>query len=59
MILEHIKKPMAGELLFGKLKNGGIVKIDTDPSDKDKLKFDYFTEQPKASPPPAKRPERV
>ena len=36
---------MADELLFGKLKNGGIVKIDIDPSDPDKLKFAYSQEQ--------------
>jgi ATP-dependent Clp protease ATP-binding subunit ClpA len=45
MIQEHVKKPMADELLFGKLKNGGIVKIDLDPADKDKLKFAYLPEQ--------------
>ncbi|MGE0596077.1 MAG: ATP-dependent Clp protease ATP-binding subunit ClpA, partial [Hyphomonadaceae bacterium] len=33
LIQEQVKKPMADELLFGRLKNGGIVKIDTDPSD--------------------------
>ena len=27
IIQEHIKKPLADELLFGKLENGGIVKI--------------------------------
>ncbi len=45
LIQEHVKKPMADELLFGKLKNGGIVKIDIDPADKDKLKFQYLPEQ--------------
>jgi ATP-dependent Clp protease ATP-binding subunit ClpA len=45
LIQEHVKKPMADELLFGKLKNGGIVKIDIDPADKDKLKFAYSQEQ--------------
>jgi len=44
LISEHVKKPMADELLFGKLKNGGIVKIDIDPADKDKLKFAYSQE---------------
>ena len=29
MIDEKIKKPLADELLFGKLKNGGSVKVDT------------------------------
>jgi ATP-dependent Clp protease ATP-binding subunit ClpA len=45
LIQEQVKKPMADELLFGKLKNGGIVKIDIDPADKDKLKFQYLPEQ--------------
>ena len=44
VIQEHVKKPMADELLFGKLKDGGIVKIDIDPADKDKLKFNYQPE---------------
>jgi len=29
VIQEHIKKPLAEELLFGKLSKGGIVKVDT------------------------------
>ncbi|GAN00089.1 ATP-dependent Clp protease ATP-binding subunit ClpA [alpha proteobacterium U9-1i] len=62
LIQETIKKPMADELLFGKLKNGGIVKIDIDPTDKDKLKFDYFPEQKAAGGGGwfgAKRPEKA
>jgi ATP-dependent Clp protease ATP-binding subunit ClpA len=39
-----VKKPMADELLFGKLKDGGIVKIDIDPADSEKLKFAYSQE---------------
>ena len=27
MIQEHIKKPLAEELLFGKLAKGGVVKV--------------------------------
>jgi ATP-dependent Clp protease ATP-binding subunit ClpA len=45
LIQEQVKKPMADELLFGKLKNGGIVRIDIDPADADKLKFSYHPEQ--------------
>ncbi|MBI1188714.1 MAG: AAA domain-containing protein, partial [Alphaproteobacteria bacterium] len=56
VIQEKVKKPMADELLFGKLKHGGLVKIDTDPADSEKLAFQYFPEQPPANPPPAKRP---
>ncbi|KAB7610461.1 ATP-dependent Clp protease ATP-binding subunit ClpA [Amylibacter sp. SFDW26] len=29
VIQEHIKKPLAEELLFGKLSKGGLVKVDT------------------------------
>ncbi len=44
LIQEKVKKPMAEELLFGKLKNGGIVKIDIDPANADDLKFTYSQE---------------
>ncbi|MEQ1809243.1 MAG: ATP-dependent Clp protease ATP-binding subunit ClpA [Terricaulis sp.] len=44
IINEYVKKPMADELLFGKLKDGGIVKIDIDPADTEKLKFAYSQE---------------
>jgi ATP-dependent Clp protease ATP-binding subunit ClpA len=44
LIQEKVKKPMADELLFGKLKGGGIVKIDLDPADKEQLKFTYLPE---------------
>ncbi|NNC38162.1 MAG: ATP-dependent Clp protease ATP-binding subunit ClpA [Acidimicrobiales bacterium] len=37
-IQEHIKKPLADEILFGKLKKGGLVKVGLDVK-KDKLKF--------------------
>ncbi|MBX3511063.1 MAG: ATP-dependent Clp protease ATP-binding subunit ClpA [Hyphomonadaceae bacterium] len=43
LIQEKVKKPMADELLFGKLKDGGLVKIDLDPA-KDELKFQYQPE---------------
>ncbi|MGE0046997.1 MAG: ATP-dependent Clp protease ATP-binding subunit ClpA, partial [Hyphomonadaceae bacterium] len=56
IIQEKVKKPMADELLFGALKHGGLVKIDIDPNDDEKLAFQYFPEQPPAAPPPAKRP---
>ncbi|HYD87933.1 MAG TPA: ATP-dependent Clp protease ATP-binding subunit ClpA [Vitreimonas sp.] len=44
LIQEQVKKPMADELLFGKLKDGGLVKIDIDPADDTKLKFTYQPE---------------
>jgi ATP-dependent Clp protease ATP-binding subunit ClpA len=59
IIQEQVKKPMADELLFGALKNGGLVRIDIDPDDGEKLKFDYFPEQPPATPPPTRHPERA
>ncbi len=37
-IEEKIKKPLAEEILFGKLRNGGRVKVSFDS---DKLKFDF------------------
>jgi ATP-dependent Clp protease ATP-binding subunit ClpA len=33
VIQEHIKKPLAEELLFGKLSKGGIVKVDTEDNE--------------------------
>jgi ATP-dependent Clp protease ATP-binding subunit ClpA len=45
VIAEQVKKPMADELLFGKLKDGGIVKIDIDPADPDKLAFTYLKDE--------------
>lgn len=45
-IQEHVKKPMAEELLFGKLQKGGVVKIDIDKKDEDKLAFKYVAAKP-------------
>ncbi|WP_114395636.1 ATP-dependent Clp protease ATP-binding subunit ClpA [Oleisolibacter albus] len=39
-IQEHVKKPLAEELLFGKLTKGGAVKIVLNTAE-DKLAFDY------------------
>jgi ATP-dependent Clp protease ATP-binding subunit ClpA len=39
VIQEHLKKPLANEILFGQLSKGGSVKVSA--SDKDELKFDY------------------
>ena len=39
-IQEYIKKPLADEILFGQLKSGGLVKIDVDAADEDRLDFD-------------------
>jgi ATP-dependent Clp protease ATP-binding subunit ClpA len=58
LINEQVKKPMADELLFGKLKDGGIVKIDIDPTDPDKLKFTY-TQESRGLLSFGKRPEKA
>ena len=39
VIQEHIKKPLAEELLFGKLKKGGVVRVKLKNK---KLTFDFF-----------------
>ena len=43
VIQEHIKKPLADEVLFGKLKNGGHVRVVVakDEDGNDKLGFEY------------------
>ena len=48
-IQEHVKKPMAEELLFGKLAKGGAVKIDVDKDDETKLTFEYIEDKPRKS----------
>jgi ATP-dependent Clp protease ATP-binding subunit ClpA len=45
-IQEYVKKPMAEELLFGKLQKGGVVKIGLDEK-ADELTFKYIAEPPK------------
>lgn len=42
VIQDHIKKPLAEEILFGQLKKGGIVKVDVDAADKDRLDFEVI-----------------
>jgi ATP-dependent Clp protease ATP-binding subunit ClpA len=42
VIQEHLKKPLANEILFGRLLHGGDVKISLK---KGELVFDYLTEQ--------------
>ena len=48
VIQEHIKKPLAEELLFGKLVKGGSVKVQLVDG---KLAFDVTEATPPASPP--------
>ena len=47
LIQEKIKKPLSEELLFGKLKNGGLVRIDIDEKDAEKLAFFFEPQLPK------------
>jgi ATP-dependent Clp protease ATP-binding subunit ClpA len=59
VIQDHIKKPLADEILFGKLKNGGTVRVLLDRGN-DKLAFEFITDTdatPKALPPPKKKPK--
>jgi ATP-dependent Clp protease ATP-binding subunit ClpA len=42
LIQDEIKKPLAEELLFGKLAGGGVVKVDVAD---DKLQFDIVAAQ--------------
>ncbi|KAG1651153.1 ClpA [Nymphon striatum] len=46
VIQEYIKKPLAEELLFGKLKDGGTVKVSVDKDElgEEKLKLDCIAE---------------
>ena len=56
VIQDNIKKPLADEILFGKLKGGGTVRVLLD-RETDKLVFEFITEddlRPKALPPPKK-----
>ena len=48
VIQEHIKKPLAEELLFGKLEHGGAVKVIVVGKGADKkLGFEFFPQEPK------------
>jgi ATP-dependent Clp protease ATP-binding subunit ClpA len=46
VIQEHIKKPLADEILFGKLAKGGIVQVDVKKDD-DTLSFVTLAAPPK------------
>src|SRR5580698_9527223 len=55
IIQEHIKKPLAEELLFGHLAKGGIVRVRRDETE-DKLAF-TFHERPAAPGAPSVEPQ--
>ena len=42
VIQEHVKKPIADEILFGRLKGGGVVRVSVDKADTKKLAFEYI-----------------
>ena len=57
VIQEHIKKPLADEILFGCLKGGGTVRVLLD-REKDQLTFEFIANDdgsPRALPPPGDR----
>jgi ATP-dependent Clp protease ATP-binding subunit ClpA len=59
VIQEHIKKPLAEELLFGKLAKGGTVRV-VHRAEEDKLDFEFEERPPGATPPsPPKEPALV
>jgi ATP-dependent Clp protease ATP-binding subunit ClpA len=61
VIQEHIKKPLADEVLFGHLKSGGHVRVivTKDENERDKLGFEYLdgpvTPKPEKLPVAARR----
>ena len=54
VIQEHIKKPLANEILFGKLKKGGVVSVSLDKTDDGTagLKLDVLPETAPVKPKP-------
>lgn len=64
VIQEHIKKPLANEVLFGKLKHGGMVRVDVTTKDDGKtdLVLESVADKPvkpkKDIPPEKKLPQR-
>src|SRR6266436_5693133 len=54
VIQESIKKPLADEILFGKLKSGGTVRVLLD-RENDKLAFEFITDAKVAAPASGKK----
>jgi len=54
VIQEHIKKPLANEILFGKLKKGGVVSVTVGKKDdgSDGLKLEVLPETAPVKPKP-------
>jgi len=65
IIQEHIKKPLADEVLFGQLKGGGhvrVVLVKDEATAKDKIGFEYVegpvTPKPENLPPRKRKPPK-
>jgi ATP-dependent Clp protease ATP-binding subunit ClpA len=56
VIQDHIKKPLADEILFGQLKDGGTVRVLLD-RENDKLVFEFIPADAKARPPASGKKE--
>ena len=56
VIQEEMKKPLADEILFGKLSKGGVVQVDV--GGEDALSFEIQASPPKKSSPKTKNPDR-
>jgi ATP-dependent Clp protease ATP-binding subunit ClpA len=56
VIQDHIKKPLADEILFGKLKHGGTVRVLLD-REKDSLAFEFITDEDVKAKTPPKKPK--
>src|SRR5580765_7247914 len=54
VIQDNIKKPLADEILFGKLKDGGTVRVLLD-RENDKLAFEFVPADAKPRPPASKK----
>jgi ATP-dependent Clp protease ATP-binding subunit ClpA len=60
VIQEYVKKPLAEEVLFGKLAGGGTVRVDVEgEGDARKLAFSFLPPEPRALPPASKEPVMV
>ena len=57
VIQEHIKKPLADEVLFGRLKGGGIVRVivETPKGEEARLGFEFPEPEPAPPPKPKKK----
>jgi len=57
VIQEHVKKPLAEEILFGQLKKGGVVKVDVDAADEERLDFEIIPADRLKKPPAKDKPK--